>query len=319
VTSLPEQVLSDARDVVARAGYVRLKDEAAARWAERAEMADPADAPSPWDGLTASRDETANLVLLSDALNFCFWSPRPLHTRWLGRPVERHTAFTVLLADAVRRERAWLDPDFWSGMTREIFAAPFAGAGELLMIEERVAVVQETGRILRERYAGRFARLAEDCDADAARVAQRLFEEFPSFTDRATHQEREVRFAKRAQICAIDLSIAWRRAGHAGLEGLDSLTAFADYRIPQILRHLGVIDVAPELAQRIERQEPLAPGGPEEVELRAATVQGVERMRRACAARGAPMAAWRIDFELWRLTHEQPMCCDHHRTRTIYY
>ena len=51
---------------------------------------------------------------------------------------------------------------------------------------------------------------------------------------------------------------------------------FADYRVPQILRHIGVLSYSDELAQLIDSETELAYSGKLEVELRAATVVTVD-------------------------------------------
>ena len=46
----------------------------------------------------------------------------------------------------------------------------------------------------------------------------------------------------------------------------------ADYRVPVVLRELGVLQYAPALAAAVDSRRELAPGSQEEVEIRAATV-----------------------------------------------
>ena len=49
-------------------------------------------------------------------------------------------------------------------------------------------------------------------------------------------------------------------------------TPCADYRVPVVLRELGVLRYAPALAAAVDAKQELAPGSQEEVEIRAATV-----------------------------------------------
>jgi hypothetical protein len=51
---------------------------------------------------------------------------------------------------------------------------------------------------------------------------------------------------------------------------------FADYRVPQILRHLSIFTYREDLAKLIDNEEPLPYSSFEEVELRACTVIAVE-------------------------------------------
>ena len=53
---------------------------------------------------------------------------------------------------------------------------------------------------------------------------------------------------------------------------------FADYRVPQVLRHLGIMEYSEALAIKIDSCEELSHGSTDEIEIRAATVVSVERI-----------------------------------------
>jgi len=53
---------------------------------------------------------------------------------------------------------------------------------------------------------------------------------------------------------------------------------FADYRVPQILRHKGIFEYSEGLEKAIDSEQELAYSSESEVELRAATVVIVDRI-----------------------------------------
>mmetsp|Transcript_20084 Transcript_20084/g.28274 ORF Transcript_20084/g.28274 Transcript_20084/m.28274 type:complete len:109 (+) Transcript_20084:1-327(+) len=59
---------------------------------------------------------------------------------------------------------------------------------------------------------------------------------------------------------------------------MDRLTTFADYRVPQLLRHLGIMEYAPSLANRVDNRMELSPMSMEELYIRAATVVSVDEL-----------------------------------------
>ncbi|MEE8168969.1 MAG: queuosine salvage family protein [Phycisphaerae bacterium] len=312
-------VRSTCDRVTRAARFVRIDEQAVRRWAHRRhDHRSPSEAAS-LAGFAGSRDEIANLILLVDALNFCFWSAQPISIRRDAARLERYTAFAALLASAAESDRRWLDAGFWTEMTRTHFENILRCEGELLLIDERVAVLRETGETLSTRYDGRFANAVEAGGNQASGLVSLLCEEFPSFRDAATYDGEPVWFLKRAQICSADLGLAWSRRDYGTLTGLERLTAFADYRVPQTLRQIGILVIDAGLADRINRAEEIPAGGPEEVELRAATITAVEHMAQALAANGQPADAWRIDFLLWEASHDASIGIEHHRTLTIYY
>lgn len=75
-------------------------------------------------------------------------------------------------------------------------------------------------------------------------------------------------FYKRAQILAGDIWGAYGRqtSPHPfGFDDVASLTMFADYRVPQILRARGVLEYSEALARAVDARTELPPGSEEEV------------------------------------------------------
>jgi hypothetical protein len=187
------------------------------------------------------------------------------------------------------------------------------------LLAERAANLRELGAGLRDRWGGDVTALIASARGGAARLTRLLASEFASFDDVATYAGRPVRFYKRAQICVADLYGALGGRGLGAFADLDQLTAFADYKVPQVLRRLGVLVYDDHLASLVDRQTELPPGSPEEVEIRAATIWGVESIRWALAALGRTVPAFQLDWYLWEAGQRVPDDKPYHRTRTIYY
>lgn len=313
-------VLETTKAVVDQAKHVRLDDAAIEHWSRETSSDDLR--PTGYEmmaNLPGDQEQLANLVLLIDALNFCFWSPNPIRMQWRGKTYERFDAMVVSLMLAAKYDPKWFDPRFWLVVPAEEIGQVLSGSGELLMLEERERILRETGRVLIDRFDGRFANAVASVNEKAWPLAVLLMTNFDSFRDVSQYGNQPIYFMKRAQICVLDLSVAWQQHGYPALSGLDGLTAFADYRIPQALRHLGILHLSPELAATVEGEDELETGSAEEVEIRAASVQAVDRMVKAVASTGKDNSAWQIDWYLWRLSHKDEVRVNHHRTRTVYY
>lgn len=313
-------VVESTRPVVESATSVSIDDEAIARWVK--EISRDALRPSGHDllgKLSGTPGQLANLVLLIDALNFCFWSSNPLKIEWRGVTYERFQAMLVSILLAVRHEPAWFDPQYWLEAPAEEIRQVLSGSGELLLMDERERIIRETGRVLLERFDGQFIHAIESVSSRAWPLAVLLMTEFDSFRDVGNYRGKIVYFMKRAQITVLDVSVAWQHRDYPALAGLEELTAFADYRVPQALRHLGIMKFAEDLAGRVEKEEEIAAGSEEEMEIRAVTVHAVDRMVKALAGQGKKTAAWEVDWYLWELSHAPDVAIQHHRTRTIFY
>ena len=132
------------------------------------------------------------------------------------------------------------------------------------------------------------------------------------FADSSTYDGLTLPFLKRAQIAAADLP----EPGVDRSADLDRLTMFADNLVPHVLRLDGILRFEPELVARIDREELIVHGSPEEVEIRACAVEAVELI--VAARPGSGTAD--VDQTLW-LRGQGPRykASPRHRSRTTAY
>jgi len=308
--------------VVEGAKLVTLDDAAIEAWARAVDAADLR--PSAHDllaHLPGSREQLANLILLIDALNFCFWSDDPIRIQWRGRTYQRFNAMFISLLLAAKFEPRWCRADYWLDVPAKEISEVLGGKGQgrLLLLDERERIIRDVARTLLERFDGQFAYAVESVNGRAWPLAVLLMTNFDSFRDVSNYHGKAVYFLKRAQICALDLSIAWQTHGFNPLDGAEDLTAFADYRVPQALRHLGILKLVPDLAAAVDQGEELPRESDGEIEIRAATIQAVDRMYAAVQKLGKKAEVWQIDWYLWLLSHHEDVRVNHHRTRTVFY
>jgi hypothetical protein len=276
-------------------------------------------------------ERTVNWLLVLDALNFCFWGEKG-QPRWRvnynGEILDGYWAEAASLTRAVADCFPLWNAEYLSTMSREDLAYIFrptkgADGSEAEMIplfDARLSNVHEVGRVLLERYAGQFSHAIKKAQGSAVNLVLLLEQAFTSFRDIAVYRSKEIRFLKRAQICVADLHGAFGGKRWGAFTDLEKLTIFADYKLPQVLRHHGVLEYAPELARRIDNQELLQPGGEEEVEIRAATIWACELLRREMShVSGQSITAIEIDQLLWYLGQNSAEMRPYHRCRTIYY
>ncbi len=109
-------------------------------------------------------------------------------------------------------------------------------------------------------------------------------------------------FLKRAQILVADIWAAFEGVSWGAFSDIDCITMFADYRVPQILVHLGMLEYSAELLQQIRSDPHLAPGSELEMEIRGASIWAVELLRRQLDAR---FNSIQLDFFLWTLAKEK--------------
>jgi hypothetical protein len=261
-------------------------------------------------------EATSRFVLLLDALNFSFWGAPRWRVAFDGALLDGYWALAACLRLGIERGIPLTDPTY---LADEACAADVLGGVDdvaIPLLAERQVALREVGRGLLEACAGAFTDCLRAADWSAPAIVQRVAAGFPSFRDVASYDQRPVPFYKRAQILVSDL--------HGALNGqrvrdLASLTMFADYKVPQVLRELGVLAYSDELESTLRSRELIAYGDPREVEIRAASVQAVERLAALLARRGPALPAYEIDWRLWTLGQGLAMTLPYHRTRSVFY
>lgn len=87
----------------------------------------------------------------------------------------------------------------------------------------------------------------------------------------------------------------------------------ADYQLPKVLRHLGVLTYSPKVAGLVDNELPIVSGSPEERAIRAATVLGAEEL-----AKHLGLSIPQLDSWLW-LQRNAAKAAKFHLTETTYY
>lgn len=105
------------------------------------------------------------------------------------------------------------------------------------------------------------------------------------FRDHAVYKGHQVFIYKRAQIFVADLWGAFKGKGLGDFKDIGCITMFADYVVPAVLRHWGILSLSQALVKKLDSLQELSSGSEEEVELRACTITAVERLRENLAAK----------------------------------
>ena len=318
------EVLETAKDVVQKSRQVRVDQEPLVRFSRNLHEAGT-EVP-PWDHLYHYCDggkDTVSYLLVLDCINFCFW-PLPGNARWEieyeSRTLSGYYALAASLTRALKSGIPITSAEYLAELSKDELKDILAGRGDLQLLDQRLEILRELGKALVQDYNGKAHRMVEAAGNSAITLARLLAEKLASFRDIASYQGRKVFFYKRAQILAADLSGAFDGKAWGSFTDMDKLTSFADYKLPQVLRHLGVLRYAPALARRVDQMELIDPGSPEEVEIRANTLWAIESIRQELEHKGKKLNAYEIDWILWNLGQRQDFKIKpYHRTVTIFY
>ena len=321
------RVLRSIRPLIEAARSVHIVPDAVERTA--ALLADTNLASPEWETGLHFQDgswRTAAWVLVLDALNFHFWSwAADGDRRWVvdyeGIRYDGYWALVAALRRAVDRGQPLWDADFLLSAPDAALIAIFEPADPdgppIPQLDRRVAHLREVGLGLRTVP---IEALIGAANGSAVALVEAVRRHFPSFDDVLVVDGQEVRFLKRAQILVADLHGAFGGKGPGAFSDLHELTAFADYKVPQVLRRFGVLHYTPELTAALQARQLIPAGSPWEIEIRAGTIWACELIRQKLAERGVPLRAFEIDWALWLIGQTLPPGTEpYHRTPTIFY
>ncbi|KAG8768546.1 hypothetical protein FRC12_005501 [Ceratobasidium sp. 428] len=314
---------------------------------------------------------TIDWIFLVSLLNFSFWSalpsgqrfaiewspPRSItgESRWEG-----YWALPAALNRALESGIPITDPNFFASeaacpdsVIEKVFAPASGCIENIPLLEARIWIMRQTGSFLVEKYDGSFATFLAEWrreygpKATAGRLVAKITSEFEAFRDEGTYLDRPVYFWKRAQILVAETWAAFypppgTTTPHPIFPlGVTELTMFADYRVPQILHHLGTIKYSSNLIAILEAGENLPNGSEAEMSIRGAGILAVESIknrilqirkeRPASDSLDSEICSVLIDFFLWDLAKRvesdageegsaiTPALAPIHRTRSIWY
>ena len=318
------EVLETTRNVVEESRQVRI-DRPALTGFSRKMFSEGIEVPV-WDNrfhLNACGEEMVSYLLVLDSLNFCFW-PAQGKMKWEidygSITLSGYYALAASLKQAFEGGIPITSSEYLAGLSLTELKQVLGGQGELQLMEHRLQILNELGQVLVGEYEGKARKLVESAGGSSVKLVRLLSEKLPSFRDVAEYLGHKVFLYKRAQIFIADLYGAFDGKSWGSFTDMGNLTAFADYKLPQVLRYLGILRYNQDLAKKVDQQVLIEAGSAEEVEIRANTLWAVEFIRQELCSMGIGLRAFEIDWILWNMgQREQCREKPFHRTLTIFY
>ncbi|XP_051822211.1 queuosine salvage protein [Antechinus flavipes] len=283
----------------------------------------------------ADDEDAVNWVFVADTLNFSFWSEeedRKCMVQYKGKMYSGYWALCAAINRALDKGIPLTRPSYYATVTLDQLQHILHSDTDVPMplIEERHQILNETGKILLEKFGGSFLNCVHKSDKSAQKLLSLIVESFPSYRDVAVYQGKRISFYKRAQILVADTWCVLEGKGDGCFSDISSITMFADYRLPQVLAHLGAIRYSDELLKKLLKGEMFPSGDKQEVEIRGCSVWCVELIRdqllKLVEKRGIKIGvdinSVLLDYFLWdyaRDHREDMKGIPFHRTRCIYY
>jgi hypothetical protein len=201
-----------------------------------------------------------------------------------------------------------------------------ADGRQIPMLDYRLRILNAVGDRLVTDYDGHFHQFVTDTGAqlfdDGNGLVERLVREFPSFDD--THyietgaRSLKVHLYKRAQLAPGMTYGRFEESDGFTITDPAAFTVFADYNLPNILRHKDILVYDDHLSQLVDSETLLEASSREEVEIRIATVAAADQlMQELNELRETPVYGPHMDYKLFSVRDQVDTPV--HKTKTTDY
>lgn len=254
--------------------------------------------------------------LLCESFNFCFWDSDikwkiEFHGEWYSGSYGVFYA----VAKAIENGNLSLDVSCLEKLTMEDLDDIFYGTTSIPLLRERFAILQ--GLVCELKNISSLTKLF-DVSTDIE-LLDRIVNTFHNFRDISLYHGKEVYFFKRAILLVGDLSLNVDSISKK-IKDNNQMLGCADYKIPQVLRHFGILEYSKELSLLVDNKQEVPKNSDMEIEIRANMLYCIELIKEALVSQGKDLNSIEIDNALWLLS-KNPSVKDrpHHLTKTTNY
>lgn len=282
-----------------------------------------------------SGEDAVNWVFFADTLNFSFWSEdedEKFLVKYKGTEYSGYWSFCAAMNRALDEGIPLTTASYYSNISLDQLKHVLRSDSDfpIPMIEERLEILHQTGKILLEKFGGSFLNCLKMSERSAVKLMELVVDNFPSYRDEGIFQGQKVAFYKRAQILVGDTWGVLEGQNDGCFHDIGKITMFADYRIPQALVHFGAMRYSEDLLKKLKEGQLFRNGDREEMEIRGCSIWAVElvcdHLRELFEKNGKNMSneinPVLIDHFLWdyaRDYREKIKEVPFHRVRCIYY
>lgn len=275
---------------------------------------------APFNFSHFSDEDKLHFLFVFNALSFSYWGEPKWTVEHKDKKHDGAWGMILALGRGIEEGATLTNFEFCYKISKEEFAHILRGNTEIPLLEERWKILREIGLNMTAKFGGKAKNLIAEANGNSQKLLELIVQNFPSFLDTATYKEKEVYFYKRAQLLVADIFQIFNGKNFGALENTDQITACADYKLPLILRNLGILEYAPALAEKIGNKIEIQKDSAEETEIRASTIWAVEFIKEEVKRRSPQIMSFQINDDLWLATQgAHKIRNPYHRTRTTAY
>ncbi len=264
-----------------------------------------------------SQEQVLFYLILCESLNFCYWdSDIKWKIEYKDGWYSGSFGLFYSISKAIKNGHNLLNIEYLENITIEELDEIFKGTTSIPLLKERFEIIKQLVSEYKQIPNITTQLMSANSDIE---LLNNIVNHFSNFRDISLYKGRDVYFFKRAILLVGDLILNISSINKS-VKNDDDMTGCADYKIPQVLRHLGILEYSDDLATLIDERQEIQHDSEMEVEIRANMLYAIELIKEKLHQNGIDMNSVQIDNALWLLSKNKEFKDKpHHLTKTIYY
>lgn len=256
-----------------------------------------------------TKEQMINLLLIYHSIGFSYFGNPKWSVNYDSESYDGALGLLVAFVKSFEESYDMLDLD----LSYDDFKMFLAGNIQIPMLYERYQNIIEIANVVCENMNGSFYDYIKDIKDDV-HIFDIIIDNFKSYGDKAVYKNKQIHFYKRAQLLVSD--ILHYLSKYSNDINYSNLIGAADYKIPQVLRNLGILEYDDMLSYYVDNQKLIPRGSEAEVEIRASTLYVISEI---ASKLNNEYASFDINDTIWQEGQKNKDMKPYHRTRTTAY
>lgn len=218
---------------------------------------------NPFNILDLGIEKIVNFLLLFEAIDYSFWGSPKWSVKTQNMVIDGSEALLYKLLEYVRKSNNY---DF-SKVTFKEFSDILSGNIEIPLLEDRYNTLVNISNVVNDKMNGNFYEYIKEYTNDTD-LFNLIIDNFSSFIDEREYNGKKIYFYKLAQLLTSDVLHMRMLLENVQID-VSNLVGCADYKIPQTMRAIGILEYSNDLCKTIDSKLEIELSSSYEVEIRA--------------------------------------------------
>ena len=201
---------------------------------------------NPFNILDLGIEKIVNFLLLFEAIDYSFWGSPKWSVKAQNMVIDGSEALLYKLLEYVRKSNNY---DF-SKVTFKEFSDILSGNIEIPLLEDRYNTLVNISNVVNDKMNGNFYEYIKEYTNDTD-LFNLIIDNFSSFIDEREYNGKKIYFYKLAQLLTSDVLHMRMLLENVQID-VSNLVGCADYKIPQTMRAIGILEYSNDLCKTID-------------------------------------------------------------------